>query len=121
MKVCPTCDKEYVDDEINFCLSDGSTLRTRHGKGFWISFLRLLQIVALLGFVTSCGSCVSCVVLHEPTFGQVEEYAPGKMGAKTGSVNEESEKVMGLVALGGAAVFLVIGFASLVLRESLND
>ena len=26
MKVCPTCDEIYKDDEINFCLADGSTL-----------------------------------------------------------------------------------------------
>src|SRR4029079_7319054 len=26
MKVCPTCDEVYKDDEINFCLADGSTL-----------------------------------------------------------------------------------------------
>lgn len=26
MKICPTCDKVYNDDEINFCLADGTTL-----------------------------------------------------------------------------------------------
>jgi len=31
MKVCPTCDQVYQDDEINFCLSDGTTLLKKRG------------------------------------------------------------------------------------------
>src|SRR5258708_24992242 len=50
MKVCPTCTKAYEDDDINFCLVDGSTLRTlryrdKPGiidlfKGIWRDVLR---------------------------------------------------------------------------------
>src|SRR5215213_7249390 len=29
MKVCPTCKATYKDDDINFCLADGSTLVTK--------------------------------------------------------------------------------------------
>src|SRR5437868_12988640 len=33
MKVCPTCSEVYQDDDINFCLSDGTTLlKKRNGK-----------------------------------------------------------------------------------------
>lgn len=31
MKVCPTCDKVYKDEEINFCLADGTTLLKKKG------------------------------------------------------------------------------------------
>ncbi len=31
MKVCPTCNEVYKDDDINFCLSDGTTLRKKRG------------------------------------------------------------------------------------------
>src|SRR5436190_2574332 len=32
MKVCPTCDKVYTDEDINFCLADGTTLLKKRGK-----------------------------------------------------------------------------------------
>ena len=32
MKVCPTCDKIYTDEDINFCLADGTTLLKKKGK-----------------------------------------------------------------------------------------
>ena len=31
MKVCPTCDKVYKDEDINFCLADGTTLLKKKG------------------------------------------------------------------------------------------
>lgn len=31
MKVCPTCNEVYKDDDINFCLSDGTTLLKKKG------------------------------------------------------------------------------------------
>jgi len=31
MKICPTCDKVYQDEEINFCLADGTTLLKKKG------------------------------------------------------------------------------------------
>src|SRR5438309_1825064 len=32
MKVCPTCKETYQDDQINFCLADGTTLIKKRGK-----------------------------------------------------------------------------------------
>jgi len=32
MKVCPTCNEVYTDDDINFCLADGTTLLKKKGK-----------------------------------------------------------------------------------------
>ncbi len=31
MKICPTCKEVYKDDELNFCLADGTTLLTKKG------------------------------------------------------------------------------------------
>src|SRR6185437_4163071 len=31
MKICPTCDKVYQDEDINFCLADGTTLLKKRG------------------------------------------------------------------------------------------
>ena len=31
MKVCPTCNETYKDDDINFCLADGTTLLKKKG------------------------------------------------------------------------------------------
>lgn len=56
MKTCPTC-KETYDDDINFCLADGSTLlKKRGGKGakhsHWNDVIALLLgAVALLVFL----------------------------------------------------------------------
>ena len=32
MKVCPTCSEVYNDDDINFCLADGTTLLKKKGS-----------------------------------------------------------------------------------------
>ena len=32
MKTCPACKTDYKDDDINFCLADGTTLLKKKGK-----------------------------------------------------------------------------------------
>lgn len=32
MKICPTCNEVYKDDDINFCLADGTTLLKKAGS-----------------------------------------------------------------------------------------
>ena len=57
MKVCPTCKEVYKDDEINFCLSDGTTLlKKKNGKAAKHSPLNdviavILGAVAVLVFL----------------------------------------------------------------------
>lgn len=47
MKVCPTCKETYQDDEINFCLADGTTLlKKKSGKAAKHS--RLNEVVAVI-------------------------------------------------------------------------
>ncbi len=33
MKICPTCNRTYADETLNFCLDDGSTLLYSSGQG----------------------------------------------------------------------------------------
>ena len=46
MKICPTCDKVYTDEDINFCLADGTTLLKKRGKAAKHSLLN--DVVAII-------------------------------------------------------------------------
>ena len=64
MKVCPTCKETYPDDDINFCLSDGTTLLKKRGAkaskhSHWNDVLAvILAAVAVLVFL--------CIVTSSP-------------------------------------------------------
>ncbi|MBA3353761.1 MAG: DNA translocase FtsK 4TM domain-containing protein, partial [Blastocatellia bacterium] len=50
MKICPTCKEIYKDDDLNFCLSDGTTLiKKRTGVTTRHSRLNEILAVVLLG------------------------------------------------------------------------
>ncbi|HEV7701565.1 MAG TPA: DNA translocase FtsK 4TM domain-containing protein [Pyrinomonadaceae bacterium] len=57
MKVCPTCDKVYQDEDINFCLADGTTLLKKRGPkpakhSHWNDVVAvIIAAVALLVFL----------------------------------------------------------------------
>ncbi len=62
MKVCPTCNEVYKDDDINFCLSDGTTLLKKKGPkavkhSRWNDVLAIivaaLAVLVLLSLMTS--------------------------------------------------------------------
>ena len=64
MKTCPTCKEVYHDDEINFCLADGTTLlKKRNGKAArhsrWNDVVAIivaaLGVLVFLSLVTSSG------------------------------------------------------------------
>ena len=65
MKVCPTCNEVYKDDDINFCLADGTTLlKKRQGKAakhsLWNDVLAVIAVaVALLVFL--------CLITSSPS------------------------------------------------------
>ena len=65
MKVCPTCDKVYNDDEINFCLADGTTLLKKkkskltkhsHWNDVVAVIIAAFAVLLLLSLVTSSAS-----------------------------------------------------------------
>ncbi|MEO7658063.1 MAG: DNA translocase FtsK 4TM domain-containing protein, partial [Pyrinomonadaceae bacterium] len=62
MKVCPTCSEVYKDDEINFCLSDGTTLLKKrntkttkhsHWKDVVAVILGAVAVLVFLSLITS--------------------------------------------------------------------
>jgi hypothetical protein len=128
MKRCPSCNEKYDDDDLNFCLNDGQTLRHYDkGAALWSSsrtgdlgdlVARLMQGLAILSLVVALGSCAGYLMTHEEEFGQEEEYAPGKMGARSYSITPESDKIFGFSCVGGAVIFVVAGFASVVFRTN---
>ena len=65
MKICPTCDQEYKDDEINFCLADGSTLlKKRDAKPKKTS--RMNEVVAVV-LVAVAILIFLCLVTQSPS------------------------------------------------------
>ncbi|MFN0139408.1 MAG: DNA translocase FtsK [Pyrinomonadaceae bacterium] len=92
MKVCPTCDKVYNDDEINFCLADGTTLlKKRKNKqtahSHWNDVVAVIiaafAVLLFLSLVTSSSS--------DRAFGATGDGAPtrnlvGTLGANIASV-----------------------------------
>ena len=62
MKICPTCNEVYKDDDINFCLSDGTTLLKKKGAkpakhSHWNDVIAIIlaavAVLVLLCLVTS--------------------------------------------------------------------
>ncbi|MFN2500795.1 MAG: DNA translocase FtsK 4TM domain-containing protein, partial [Pyrinomonadaceae bacterium] len=56
MKVCPTCSEIYKDDDINFCLADGTTLLKKKNKAakhsHWNDVVAVILVaVAVLVFL----------------------------------------------------------------------
>ena len=48
MKICPTCKETYKDDELNFCLADGTTLLAKKGGKGAAASSRLNEVVAVV-------------------------------------------------------------------------
>jgi DNA segregation ATPase FtsK/SpoIIIE, S-DNA-T family len=62
MKICPTCNEVYKDDDINFCLSDGTTLLKKKGSkakkhSHWNDVIAIIlgavAVLVLLCLITS--------------------------------------------------------------------
>ena len=48
MKICPTCKETYKDDELNFCLADGTTLLAKKGGKGAARSSRLNEVIAVV-------------------------------------------------------------------------
>ncbi len=59
MKVCPTCSETYKDDDINFCLADGTTLlKKKSGKAVQHSHWNDVVAVILCAFAVLVFLCL---------------------------------------------------------------
>ena len=88
------------------------------------SIIRVLQIIAILAFIISCGSCASCLFVTSSgttEYGREEEYAPGKVGARSSSSTEGEQKVLAVVTIVSGLVFAGVGFGSLVFKEIMES
>lgn len=69
MKFCPTCKKTYADDELNFCLADGTTLLKKRAASKKVHS-RTNEVVAIL-FLALAVLIFLCLVSYDssdPTF-----------------------------------------------------
>ncbi len=95
MKVCPTCSEVYKDDDINFCLADGTTLlKKKSGKepkhSHWNDVVAvILAAVALLVFL--------CLITSSPD---------DRSLISTGNGLPATRNWIGVVGANIAAVFL---------------
>lgn len=64
MKICPTCKEVYKDDELNFCLADGTTLLTKkNGKG--VKHSRINEVISV-GLVALALLIFLCLMTASP-------------------------------------------------------
>lgn len=64
MKICPTCKETYKDDQLNFCLADGTTLLAKKG-GKGVKHSRLNEVVAV-GLVALALLIFLCLMTASP-------------------------------------------------------
>ncbi|MBP6004379.1 MAG: DNA translocase FtsK 4TM domain-containing protein [Pyrinomonadaceae bacterium] len=95
MKVCPTCNETYKDDDINFCLADGTTLLKKKGgkapkHSHWNDVVAvILAAVAVLVFL--------CLITSSPD---------DRSLISTGNGLPSTRNWIGVVGANIAAVFL---------------
>ncbi|MEP7148277.1 MAG: DNA translocase FtsK 4TM domain-containing protein [Acidobacteriota bacterium] len=65
MKICPTCKETYKDDDLNFCLSDGTTL-IKKKTGVTTRHSRLNEIIAVVLLAVSV-LIFLCLVSYNPS------------------------------------------------------
>ncbi len=65
MKICPTCKETYKDDDLNFCLSDGTTL-IKKKTGVTTRHSRLNEIIAVVLLAISV-LIFLCLVSYNPS------------------------------------------------------
>src|SRR5688500_2162273 len=65
MKICPSCKETYKDDDLNFCLSDGTTLIKKR-VGVTARRSRLNEIVAVV-LLAIAVLIFLCLVSYNPS------------------------------------------------------
>jgi DNA segregation ATPase FtsK/SpoIIIE, S-DNA-T family len=99
MKICPNCNQTYKDDDINFCLSDGTTL-IKKGSGKARKHSRYNEIAALIMLAVSILIFLSLVT---------HSYEDPVPWLQTGGSGKIHNWIGVLGALISASVFAAIG------------
>lgn len=99
MKECPTCGETYKDDNLNYCLADGSTLLKKRTVVKRHSFVNEIVAFVMLGLAVLIFLCLVSYSPTDPTFNTVSSQATknwiGRFGA---NVSEFLMSVAGIVA-----------------------
>jgi S-DNA-T family DNA segregation ATPase FtsK/SpoIIIE len=107
MKICPTCKETYKDDELNFCLADGTTLLAKKGGKGAARSSRLNEVVAVV--LVALGLLIFlCLMTSSP-----EDRSIFGTGF---SANAPTKNWIGVVGANIAAIlFAAIGWAAYLL------
>src|SRR5687768_17108850 len=100
MKICPTCNETYKDEDLNFCLSDGTTLikkrtgvKTRHSR------LNEILAVVLLAVSVLIFLCLVSYNPSDPTFNTASsQKVQNWIGVVGANLAEALFSAVGLVA-----------------------
>ena len=100
MKICPTCKETYKDDELNFCLADGTTLiRKRAGVSTRHSRVNEIFAVILLAVAVLIFLCLISYNGSDPTFNTASsQKVQNWIGVVGANVAEALFSAVGLVA-----------------------
>jgi S-DNA-T family DNA segregation ATPase FtsK/SpoIIIE len=102
MKICPACKETYKDDDLNFCLADGTTLiKKRAGAAAPIRHSRLNEIIAvvLLAVSVLMFLCLISYNQADPTFNTASsQKVQNWIGVVGANLAEALFSVVGLVA-----------------------
>src|SRR5262245_20690393 len=100
MKICPTCKETYKDDELNFCLADGTTLiRKRAGVSTRHSRVNEIVAIILLALSVLIFLCLVSYNGSDPTFNTASsQKVQNWIGVVGANVAEALFSAVGLVA-----------------------
>src|SRR5215203_1757396 len=100
MKICPTCKETYKDEDLNFCLSDGTTL-IKKKTGVTTRHSRLNEIIAvvLLAISVLIFLCLISYNPSDPTFNTASsQKVQNWIGVVGANLAEALFSAVGLVA-----------------------
>jgi len=100
MKICPTCKETYKDEDLNFCLSDGTTLiKKRTGVTTRHSRLNEILAVILLAISVLIFLCLISYNPSDPTFNTASsQKVQNWIGMVGANLAEALFSAVGLVA-----------------------
>jgi DNA segregation ATPase FtsK/SpoIIIE-like protein len=112
MKICPTCKETYKDEDLNFCLADGTTLIKKRG-GAPTRHSRLNEIIAvvLLAISVLIFLCLVSYNTSDPTFNTASsQKVQNWIGVVGANLAEALFSAVGIVAYIFTAFLAVIAW-----------
>jgi S-DNA-T family DNA segregation ATPase FtsK/SpoIIIE len=125
MKICPTCKETYKDEDLNFCLADGTTLIKKRGAPTRHSRLNEIIAVVLLAVSVLIFLCLISYNTSDPTFNTASsQKVQNWIGVVGANLAEALFSAVGLVAYIFPALLALIAwrvFQSVGLRPRVSQ